>query len=186
MSDPDRFVRRMPDGDDRERLTCADCGFIAYENPKVVVGSVVGMDGSVLLCRRAIEPRRGFWTIPAGYMEMNETVAEGAAREAWEEARARIAIEGVLAVYSVARLGQVQVIFRARLAEPGFAAGPESQEVRSFAWDDIPWDDIAFPTVRWALRAWREHSIGPLPQAYLNPDEDPRGMAPLSQDPRPA
>jgi ADP-ribose pyrophosphatase YjhB (NUDIX family) len=179
MSDATRFVRRTPEGDDRERLTCTACGFIAYENPKVVVGSVVGVEGGVLLCRRAIEPRRGFWTIPAGYMEMNETVAEGAAREAWEEARARIALDGVLAVYSVARIGQVQVIFRARLAEPGFEAGPESLEVRAFAWDDIPWDDIAFPTVRWALHAWREHSAGPLPPAYLNPVEDMRGIAPL-------
>jgi ADP-ribose pyrophosphatase YjhB (NUDIX family) len=179
MSDATRFVRRTPEGDDRERLTCAECGFIAYENPKVVVGSVVGVEGGVLLCRRAIEPRRGFWTIPAGYLEMNETVAEGAAREAWEEARARIALDGVLAVYSVARLGQVQVIFRARLAEPGFAPGPESLDVRAFAWEDIPWDDIAFPTVRWALHAWREHPTGPLPPAYLNPVEDARGTAPL-------
>ncbi|MFN6955501.1 MAG: NUDIX domain-containing protein [Acetobacteraceae bacterium] len=179
MSDASRFVRRTPEGDDRERLTCAECGFIAYENPKVVVGSVVGVEGGVLLCRRAIEPRRGFWTIPAGYLEMNETVSEGAAREAWEEARARIALDGVLAVYSVARLGQVQVIFRARLAEPGFAPGPESLDVRAFAWEDIPWDDIAFPTVRWALHAWREHPAGPLPPAYLNPIEDARGTAPL-------
>ena len=179
MTPSDRFVRLTPEGDDRERLTCADCGFVAYENPKVVVGSVVGVGGGVLLCRRAIEPRLGFWTIPAGYMEMNETVAEGAAREAWEEARARIALDGVLAVYSVARIGQVQVIFRARLAEPGFEAGPESLEVRVFAWDDIPWDDIAFPTVRWALHAWREHPTGPLPPAYLNPMEDERGVAPL-------
>jgi ADP-ribose pyrophosphatase YjhB (NUDIX family) len=179
MPPTDRFVRRTTDGDDRERLTCAECGFVAYENPKVVVGSVVADAGRVLLCRRAIEPRRGFWTIPAGYMEMNETVAEGAAREAWEEARARIEIEGVLAVYSVARLGQVQVIFRARLSEPGVAAGPESLDVGLFGWDEIPWDDIAFPTVRWALHAWRAHQAGPLPPAYLNPVEDTRGMAPL-------
>ncbi|MCX7684220.1 MAG: NUDIX hydrolase [Acetobacteraceae bacterium] len=179
MSPTHRFVRRRPEGDDRERLTCAECGFIAYENPKVVVGSVVGIEGKVLLCRRAIEPRRGFWTIPAGYLEMDETVSEGAVREAWEEARARILPEGVLAVYSVARLGQVQVIFRARLAEPGFSPGPESLEVRAFAWEEIPWDEIAFPTVRWALHAWREHPAGPLPPAYLNPIEDMRGVAPL-------
>ena len=154
------FVRRVPDGDDRERLTCADCGFVAYENPKIVVGSVVEVDGRIMLCRRAIEPRRGFWTLPAGYMEMAETVEEGARREAWEEARARIALEGVLAVYSIARLGQVQVIFRAGLAEPGFEAGPESLEVRLFGWDDIPWEEIAFPSVRWALHRWREHGGG--------------------------
>jgi ADP-ribose pyrophosphatase YjhB (NUDIX family) len=149
-----RLVRRILEGDNRERLVCPDCDFIAYENPKIVVGSVVAESDRILLCRRAIEPRSGFWTIPAGYMEMGETVTEGAQREAWEEARARIAIDGVLAVYSIARLGQVQVIFRAGLAEPGFSAGPESLEVRQFDWDEIPWNDIAFPSVRWALHTW--------------------------------
>jgi ADP-ribose pyrophosphatase YjhB (NUDIX family) len=176
-----RFVRRIPEGDDRERLTCAECGFIAYENPKVVVGSVVAeADGRILLCRRAIDPRAGFWTLPAGYLEMGETVAEGARREAWEEARARIALDGVLAVFSIARIGQVQVIFRARLAEPGFAAGPESLEVRQFTWDAIPWDQIAFPSARWALQAWCGTASGPL-SAVLNPEEDARGMRPLPQ-----
>jgi ADP-ribose pyrophosphatase YjhB (NUDIX family) len=171
-----RFIRRIPEGDDRERLTCPDCGHVAYENPKVVVGSIVAHDDTVLLCRRAIEPRRGYWTIPAGYMEMGETTEEGARREAWEEARARIALEGVLAVYSIARLGQVQVIFRARMAEPGFEAGPESLEVRRFAWNDIPWDDLAFPSVRWALHAWRHGAPGAV---ALNPPEDFRGVRPL-------
>jgi len=177
MSAASRFVRRTPEGDDRQRLTCSDCGFVAYENPKVVVGTVVAEDGRILLCRRAIEPRSGFWTIPAGYLEMGETAEEGAAREAWEEARARIALDGVLAVYSIARLGQVQVLFRGRLAEPGFAAGPESLEVGLFGWDEIPWGEIAFPTVRWALEAWRETPR--LAPARLNPEEDRRGVAPL-------
>ena len=102
------FIRKVPQGDDRERQICADCGYVAYENPKIVVGTVVSAeDGRILLCRRAIQPRLGYWTLPAGYMEMNETVAEGAQREAWEEAQARIALDGVLAVYSIARLGQV-------------------------------------------------------------------------------
>jgi ADP-ribose pyrophosphatase YjhB (NUDIX family) len=171
-----RFVRRIPEGDDRERLTCADCGFVAYENPKVVVGSVVAVDGQVLLCRRAIEPRAGFWTIPAGYLELGETVAEGAAREAWEEARARIAVEGVLAVYSIARIGQVQVIFRAALAAPGFAAGPESLEVALTPWEAIPWDDLAFPSVRWALQAWHAGRGAPLGAPAQNPAEDLRGV----------
>jgi ADP-ribose pyrophosphatase YjhB (NUDIX family) len=177
MAAPSRFVRRKPEGDDRDRLTCADCGFIAYENPKVVVGTIVAEAGRVLLCRRAIEPRAGFWTIPAGYLEMGETAEEGAAREAFEEACARIALDGVLAVYSIARLGQVQVLFRGRFAEPGFAAGPESLEVGLFDWDEIPWRELAFPTVRWALEAWRE-TPGPAP-ARLNPEEDRRGVAPL-------
>jgi ADP-ribose pyrophosphatase YjhB (NUDIX family) len=174
------FVRRIPEGDDRERLMCPDCGHVAYENPKIIVGSVVAVAGQVMLCRRAIEPRRGFWTLPAGYMEMAETVEEGARREAWEEARARIALDGVLAIYSIARLGQVQVIFRAGLAEPGFEAGPESLDVRLFAWEEIPWDAIAFPSVRWALHRWREAGEGPLGLPAMNPPEDRRGTLPLA------
>jgi ADP-ribose pyrophosphatase YjhB (NUDIX family) len=173
------FVRRIPEGEDRERLTCADCGFVAYENPKIVTGSVVEVDGRILLCRRAIEPRRGFWTIPAGYMELGETVEEGARREAREEACADIALDGVLALYSIARIGQVQVMFRARLASPGFAAGPESLEVRLFAWDEIPWEDLAFPSVHWVLNAWKEAGPGPLGPPRTNPAEDSRGTRPL-------
>jgi ADP-ribose pyrophosphatase YjhB (NUDIX family) len=177
------FIRTVPTGDDRERLTCPDCGFVAYENPKIIVGSVVSEAGRILLCRRAIEPRRGFWTLPAGYMELAETVEEGARREAWEEARATIAIEGVLAVYSIARIAQVQVIFRAGLAEPGFEAGPESLEVRLFGWDEIPWADLAFPSVHWSLRQWRAMEGRPLGAPAMNPPEDPRGTRPLAQPP---
>ena len=177
-----QFERRRQEGDDQDRLTCRDCGYVAYENPKIVVGSVVSVPGAgegvVLLCRRAIEPRKGFWTLPAGYLEMHETAEEGALREAWEEARARIAVEGVLAVYSIARLGQVQVMFRARLAKPGFEPGPESLEVRAFPWASIPWDEIAFPSVHWALTAWRDGAGHPGPAA-LNPPEDLRGTRPL-------
>src|ERR1700704_326542 len=127
------FVRRIPEGDNRERMVCSDCGHVAYENPKVVVGSVVVADGEVLMCRRAIEPRLGFWTLPAGYLELGETLEEGAAREALEEAEAAITIEGILGVFSIARIGQVQVIFRARFTDPGrpaFGPGLESLEVR--------------------------------------------------------
>ena len=150
------FVREIPEGDDRERRVCADCGFIDYENPKIVVGSVATWEDKILLCRRAIHPRMGYWTLPAGYMEVNETAAEGAAREAWEEAFARLEIETVLAVYSIPRISQVQVIFRAQLTTPDVAAGPESAEVGLFRWDEIPWDDIAFPSVRWALNHFDE------------------------------
>jgi ADP-ribose pyrophosphatase YjhB (NUDIX family) len=180
---PARFTRRIPEGEDRERLTCNDCGFIAYENPKIVVGSVVAVEGRILLCRRAIEPRRGFWTIPAGYMELGETVEEGARREAREEACADLALDGVLAIYSIARIGQVQILFRARLADPGaspgFAAGPESQEVRLFDWSEIPWDDLAFPSVHWVLDAWRRAGDGPLGPPEGNPATDRRGTTKL-------
>jgi ADP-ribose pyrophosphatase YjhB (NUDIX family) len=175
------FVRTVPEDDNRERNVCADCGFVAYENPKVVVGSVVVADSKVLMCRRAIEPRKGFWTLPAGYMELGETVEEGAAREAMEEAGADIAIDGVLGVFSIARIGQVQVIFRARFGGDGvprFAAGPESLEVALFSWDEIPWDRIAFPSVQWALNAWRRGADVPLGLAAGNPEDDRRGMHP--------
>jgi len=174
------FVRQIPEGDNRERNVCRDCGHVAYENPKIVVGSVVAHEGRVLLCRRAIEPRRDYWTLPAGYMELGETLADGAIREAQEEAEADIALDGVLAMYSISRIGQVQVIFRARFANPAapaFAAGPESLEVGLFAWDVIPWDRIAFPTVRWALDAWRANTDGALGAPAGNPPEDPRGAS---------
>jgi ADP-ribose pyrophosphatase YjhB (NUDIX family) len=170
------FVRRTPEGEDRERLVCGDCGYVAYENPKIVVGSVVSEGGRILLCRRAIEPRHGFWTLPAGYMELGETTEEGAKREAWEEARARLELDGVLAIYSIVRIGQVQIIYRAHLAEPGFAPGPESLDVRFFAWEEIPWDQLAFPTVRWALEAHRRIPAGPPFAPATNPPEAPEGL----------
>ncbi len=180
------FTRRVPLGDNRERAICNDCGYVAYENPKVVVGSVVVSNDQVLMCRRAIEPRRGFWTLPAGYMELGETLEEGAAREALEEAEARITIEGVLGVFSIARIGQVQVIFRARFADPAVPAygpGPESLEVALFSWDKIPWQEIAFPSVVWSLNAWRVAGSGPLGAPALNPAADRRGMHGLSTMP---
>jgi len=173
------FIRQIPEGDNRERAVCADCGYVAYENPKVVVGSVIVADGQILMCRRAIEPRKGFWTLPAGYMELGETLEEGAAREAFEEAEAVITIDGILGVFSIARIGQVQVIFRARFTEsgpPAFAAGPESLDVRLFAPDDIPWDEIAFPSVHWALKAWQAAGTGSIGRPAGNPPDDRRGV----------
>ena len=150
------FERSIPPGEDRERSVCASCGFIDYENPKIVVGSVATWRGKILLCKRAIEPRRGFWTLPAGYLELGETVEEGAMREAWEEARARLQIDRLLAVYSVPRISQTQLMFRARLAGPDISAGEESEAVGLYAWDKIPWPELAFPTVGWALRHFYE------------------------------
>jgi ADP-ribose pyrophosphatase YjhB (NUDIX family) len=172
------FVRRIPEGDNRERMICADCGHIAYENPKIVVGSVIVSDDAVLMCRRAIEPRRGFWTLPAGYLEFGETVEEGAAREAWEEARAEIVLDGILGIFNISRIGQVQIIFRAHFAAvdaPRFAAGPESLEVALFSWCLIPRDQIAFPSVGWALDAWQRTGTRLLGVPAGNPTTDPRG-----------
>ena len=151
-----RFVRRVPDGDTNERYVCDDCGHIHYTNPKIVVGSVVAYDGRILLCRRAIEPRKGFWTLPAGFLEELETPEEGARREAREEACATIVIDALLAVYSVPRISQVQLMYRARLEKPEISPGPESLEVDLFAWPKIPWDQAAFPSVHWALNHYWE------------------------------
>lgn len=148
-------VLEIPEGDNRERLVCPDCGFINYENPKIVVGAVIGHEGKILMCRRDIHPRRGYWTIPAGYLELNETVLEGARREAREEACADIAIDRVLGIYNVPRISQVQIIYRASLSKPEYGVGEETQEVGLFAWDDIPWEEIAFPSVHWALNHYR-------------------------------
>jgi hypothetical protein len=135
MSDPGRpaplspgpqFDRRVPEGDTAERDVCGRCGFIHYTNPKIIVGSVVVHDNRILLCRRAIEPRKGLWTLPAGYLEDHETPQDGARREAHEEACAEIAIDALLAVYTVAHISQVQLMYRARLAQPHFAPGTES------------------------------------------------------------
>lgn len=171
------FLRRIPEGDNRERMVCGDCGYVAYENPKVVVGAVVVAEGAVLMCRRAIEPRLGHWTLPAGYLELGETIEEGAMREALEEAQAEIALDGILAVFSIARIGQVQVIFRARFSgAPHFAPGAESLEVGLFPPDRVPWDDLAFPSVRWALDAWRQTGAGQLGAPIGNPPYDRRGI----------
>jgi len=153
---PASFTLAVPPGDDRERLVCDACGHVQYENPKVVVGSVSTWQGRVLMAKRAIPPRTGWWTLPAGYLELGETPEAGAAREAWEEARARITLDGLIAVYSIPRISQVQLIYRGRLSSPAIDIGPESQAVALYDWGDIPWDALAFPSVRWALNHARE------------------------------
>lgn len=144
------FRLDVPDGDDRVRRICTRCNFIDYVNPKIVAGAVIVKDERILICRRAIEPRKGFWTLPAGFMEEGESVEEGARREAMEEAGAEIALDGLIGVYSVPRISQVQIIFRAHLLS-AIAPGPESLEVKMVRWSEIPWSEMAFPTGIWAL-----------------------------------
>ena len=178
MTEPS-FSRRVPPGDTLERRICDHCGFTDYQNPKIVVGSVVRHEGRILLCRRAIEPRRGFWTIPAGYLELNESPEEGARREAREEAGADLVLGDLLAVYSVTRLSQVQLIYRATLRSGEVAAGPESLEVAFFAPEDIPYHELAFPSVHWALehdRRAEEGSATPFANPFgRNADKLPDG-----------
>jgi ADP-ribose pyrophosphatase YjhB (NUDIX family) len=143
---------RVPPGDNRERYVCAHCGAIHYQNPRNVVGTIPVWEDKVLLCRRAIEPRYGFWTLPAGFMEMGETTAEAAVRETLEEAGARVEIQNLFSLLNVPRVDQVHLFYLARLLDTDILAGDESLEVRLFDERDIPWSDIAFPTVGQTLR----------------------------------
>lgn len=145
---------RVPEGDHLPRYVCPGCGRIHYQNPKIVAGCVPEHEGRILLCRRAIEPRLGFWTIPAGFMENGETIQDAARRESAEEAEAHVEIGSLLAVVSVLHADQVHVMFRARLPEPRFGAGRESLEVMLCDEADIPWQDIAFRSVEFALRRY--------------------------------
>ena len=148
--------RRIPDGDHLPRFVCVACGTIHYQNPKLVAGCVPEFEGRILLCRRAIEPRRGFWTIPAGFMENGETLQQAAARECHEEALARVEIGDLCAIVHVLHAHQVHVMFSARLADPSYGVGVESLEVRLCAEPDLPWPEIAFPSVAFTLRRYLE------------------------------
>ena len=150
------FRMRVPEGDNRPRSVCDQCGFIDYVNPKVVVGAVCTWGDEILMCRRSIEPRSGYWTIPAGFLEEGETTAEGAAREAREEALADIRIDSLLGIYNIARISQVYLVYRATLASPDVGVGEETAEVQFVTPDRIPWDDLAFESVDWALRRFLE------------------------------
>jgi len=147
--------RKTPAGDTKDRWVCDACGIVHYQNPKIVVGCVPERHGKILLCKRAIEPRHGYWTVPAGFMELGETLAGGAARETLEEACAEVRIGHMFAAVDVVEAGQVHVFFTAALVSD-FAAGDESLEVAMFAKKDIPWDEIAFRSGTFALKKYLE------------------------------
>ncbi len=149
-----RVELRIPPGDHLPRYVCASCATIHYENPRLVVGCVPEHDGRILICKRAIEPRRGFWTVPAGFMENNETLQQAAARESQEEALAEVGIGSLLSVVHVLHAHQVHVFFRASLPKAEFGAGPESLEVKLVRPEDIPWADIAFPSTVFTLERY--------------------------------
>ncbi len=150
------ITRRVPPGDSRERDCCDACGTIHYLNPRPVVGTIPVWDDRVLLCRRAIEPRYGAWTLPAGFMELGETVAQGAQRETVEEAKANIEIGPLFSMIDVPGVEQIHIFFLARLRDCNFGPGIESLDVRLFREDEIPWDEIAFRTVATTLRLFFE------------------------------
>lgn len=142
---------RIPAQDDKARAICDSCNQIHYHNPRIVVGSVAFWQESVLLCRRAIAPRIGFWSLPAGYLELDESTEAGALREAREEAHAELQIKALLAIYNLVHIQQVQIVYLSELLTPDIQPGTESLEVRLFELDAIPWQDLAFPTVKQAL-----------------------------------
>ena len=144
-------VSRIPAGDNKLRYVCDQCGAVHYENPKLVVGCVTQHAGKILLCKRSIEPRYGYWTVPAGFMELGETLEQAACRETLEEACAKVALGGMLAVVDVPEAGQVHVFFRGVLVGDHYAAGDESLDARLYAPEEIPWDEIAFSSGRIAL-----------------------------------
>lgn len=146
---------RVPDdGDTRERAVCVNCGRIHYVNPLIVTGTIPQLDGRILLCRRAIQPRRDKWTLPAGFMELSETLAQGAARETHEEAGADFELGALFSVLSVPRVGQVHFFFLADLRSDALDPGVETLEARLFSADEIPWDELAFPTVTKTLELY--------------------------------
>ncbi|HET7371971.1 MAG TPA: NUDIX hydrolase [Gemmatimonadaceae bacterium] len=155
---------RVPHGDHLPRYVCAACGTVHYQNPKVVVGCLPEWERRVLLCKRAIEPRHGLWTLPAGFLENGEAVTAGAARETLEEAQARVEVGDLYTMISLPQIGQVYVMFRARLVDVDFGPGPESLEVRLFDEDDIPWDQLAFRTIGRTLRNYfLDRKLGSFP-----------------------
>ncbi len=146
----------IPEGDSLPRYVCTTCHVIHYQNPKMVVGCIPEWEDKILLCRRAIEPRKGWWTLPAGFMENNETLHQAAARETLEEANARVEIGDLYTVYSLPHISQVYFLFRASLLDLDFSPGIESLEVKLLSEQDIPWDDIAFRVIHDPLRRYFE------------------------------
>lgn len=146
----------IPTGDDRIRIVCSNCQSIHYSNPIVVVGCIPTIEDKVLLCRRAIQPRYGKWTVPCGFMENGESVENGAMRETWEESRAKVELLNIQLVYSVVHVNQVYIVFRSKLNPVKYEAGPESLEVQLFDLSAIPWNELAFTSVEYALKTYSE------------------------------
>lgn len=146
----------VPPGDHLPRAVCPACETVHYQNPKVIAGCVPVWEDKVLMCRRNIEPRLGLWTFPAGFLEMSETSGQGAARETLEESQAEVDIGGLLAVINVPYVSQIYMIYRGQMRSPHHAVTPESSETRLMREDEIPWDDIAFPTIWHSLKFFFE------------------------------
>lgn len=145
---------KVPEGDNLPRFVCVNCATIHYQNPKIVTGCIPVWENRILLCRRAIEPRYGLWTLPAGFMENNETTAQAAARETMEEANAKVDILDLYALYNIPHISQVYLMFLANLVSPDFSPGEESLDVKLFEEHEIPWNELAFPVVMQTLKRY--------------------------------
>lgn len=145
-------ARKIPPGDTRERFVCDNCGTIHYQNPNIIAGTLPIYEEKVLLCRRAIEPRKGFWTLPAGFMENGETTEDAARRETWEEAEANLDNAELYCLFDLARINQVHIFFRGEVHQGNFGVGEESLESALFSEAEIPWEELAFPTVYQTLK----------------------------------
>ncbi|HTT05352.1 MAG TPA: NUDIX hydrolase [Steroidobacteraceae bacterium] len=169
---------RIPPGDNRPRAVCQACGAIHYQNPRIVVGCVPERHGRILLCQRAIDPRRGYWTFPAGFYEIGETLAQAAARESLEEALARVQIGSLLAITHLLHAAQVHMTFRATLLDEDFGVGAESLQVGLYEEREIPWDQLAFPSIHFALRCYFADRSAGVEQLHVSTAERmPAGSA---------
>mgnify|MGYP003311968184 FL=1 len=157
-------VRKIPEGDNRERDCCENCGTIHYTNPKIIVGTIPYKDSAVLLCKRGIEPRYGKWTLPGGFLENGETVSQGAFRETFEETNTEVEMGELYAIYNVPQINQVYMLHLARVISDDFSPTSESLEVEFFKEDEIPWDELAFPFVPMTLKNFfSDHRVGVYP-----------------------
>lgn len=158
----------IPEGDNRHRFVCISCEFIHYQNPRIIAGCLPIFENKVLLCKRAIEPRAGYWTLPAGFLENGETTAAGASRETMEEANAEVAIEDLYTVFSLPHISQVYMFFKASMPTGAFSAGIESLDVKLFEEHEIPWDQLAFPVITQTLEHYfSDRNTGDFPTRYM-------------------
>lgn len=159
-----KVSQHIPPDDNRLRFVCNSCDIIHYQNPKIIAGCIAHHDHKVLLCRRAIEPRRGFWTLPAGFMENGETIQESAQRETWEEAEAKVSNPSLYTLFNLPHINQVYVFYRGEIVNGQFGAGIESMESQLFSEADIPWDELAFPTIKLTLKHFfKDRKAGEFP-----------------------
>jgi len=176
----------IPPGENLPRHVCDTCGTIHYENPKLIIGCIAEWDGRILLCRRAIEPRHGWWTLPAGFMENAETTEQAALRETLEEANARVELSALFTLFNVPHINQVHLFFRGHLLDLDYRPGIESLEVALFREEEIPWEQVAFASVRETLRHYfSDRRAGKYRFHIGDIDPTPEQLATFSEQPKP-